>query len=73
MLKAMSVLVATERVVAVRALRLRGRAPAGAGVQPLFQAAIRLLPEGIEDRQFGADVEAARELLRGRAGVSRIS
>jgi histidine ammonia-lyase len=65
MLKAMGVLIATELVVAVRALRMGGRAAAGAGVQPLFGAAAQALPAGTEDRAFGRDVDAARELLRG--------
>ncbi len=64
LLDAMDVLVATELVVAVRALRLRGRAPAGAGVRALSGAATRVLPAEVEDRAFGQDVEAARELLR---------
>jgi histidine ammonia-lyase len=64
MLRAMDVLVATELVVAVRALEIACRTPAGAGVQPLFEAAARALPAGLEDRAFGRDVEAARELLR---------
>ena len=64
LLDAMDVLVATELVVAVRALRLRGRAPAGAGVRALSEAATRVLPAQVEDRAFGQDIEAARELLR---------
>ena len=64
MLHAMSVLVATELVVAVRALRAGGRAPAGAGVRALFDAAAEVLPAGAEDRAFGQDVEAARGVLR---------
>ncbi|MBV9002794.1 MAG: aromatic amino acid lyase [Solirubrobacterales bacterium] len=64
-LEAMTTLVATELVVAVRALRLAGRTPAGAGVQELYGAAARVLPAGTEDRAFGRDVEAARELVRG--------
>jgi histidine ammonia-lyase len=64
MLRALEVLVATELVVAARALRMAGRAPSGAGVQRLFAAAERALPGGLEDRRFGQDVEAARELLR---------
>jgi histidine ammonia-lyase len=64
MLEAMTVLVATELVVAVRALRIADRTPAGAGVQAVFDAAARTLPAGLEDRAFGEDVEAARELLR---------
>jgi len=42
----MGVLVATELVVAARALNLAGRAPAGAGLQPLFAAATDTLPAG---------------------------
>lgn len=63
MIEAMNVLVATELVVATRALRMAGREPAGAGVQPLYQAAAVTLPAGTEDRAFGEDVEAAREVL----------
>ena len=62
-LHAMGVLVATELVVAVRALRAGGRAPAGAGVRALFAAAADVLPAGAEDRPFGRDVEAALNLL----------
>jgi histidine ammonia-lyase len=57
------VLVATELVVAVRALRLAGREPGGAGTRDLFEAATRVLPAGLEDREFGRDVEVARDLL----------
>lgn len=53
MLDAMSVLVATELVVAVRTLRIAGRTPAGAGVRARFDAAALVLPAGIEDRAFG--------------------
>ena len=63
-LDAMSVLIATELVVAMRALRFAGRSPAGAGVQRLFQTASRVLPSDPADRAFGHDVEAARKLLR---------
>jgi histidine ammonia-lyase len=64
MLEAMEVVVATELVVAARALRMAGRAPSGAGVQRLFAAADRVLPGSLEDRRFGQDVEAVRELVR---------
>jgi histidine ammonia-lyase len=67
LLDAMSVLVATELVVAVRALRIAGRVPTGAGVRALFEAAAEVIPEGLADRAFGADVEAARELLASRS------
>jgi histidine ammonia-lyase len=64
MLAALEVLVATELVVAVRALQMAGRTPGGAGVRPLFEAAGRVLAAGLEDRPFGRDVESARELVR---------
>jgi histidine ammonia-lyase len=64
MLEAMEVLVATELVVAARALRMAGRVPAGQGVQRLYAAAEHALPAGLEDRRFGQDVEAARALVR---------
>jgi len=63
LLRAMRVLVAAEMVVAVRALRVGGRVPTGGGVRPLFDAAARALPAGLEDRAFGRDVEAALNLL----------
>jgi histidine ammonia-lyase len=65
MLEAMDVLVATELVVAMRALRMAGRVPAGAGVRALFEVAVEVVPVGLEDRAFGPDVEAARQLLSG--------
>ena len=68
--EAMDVLVATELVVAVRALNLAGRTPAGAGLQPLFAAATDTLPAGAEDRAFGQDVEAARGLLRESSSIA---
>lgn len=63
LLQAMTVLVATELVVTVRALRAKSRVPRGAGVRALFEAATEVLPNGLEDRAFGEDVEAARGLL----------
>jgi histidine ammonia-lyase len=62
-LDAIRVLVATELVVAVRALALAGREAAGAGTRPLFDAAQRVLPAGLEDRRFGEDVELAAGVL----------
>ena len=67
LLHAMEVLVATELVVTVRALRGADREPAGAGVRALFDAAAEVLPAGSEDRAFGLDVEAARGLLTSRS------
>jgi histidine ammonia-lyase len=63
MLAAMEVLVATELVVATRALRMADRVPSGAGVERLYAAAARALPGGLDDRRFGEDVEVARGLL----------
>jgi histidine ammonia-lyase len=63
LLDALRVLVATELVVAVRALRLAGRGPDGAGGQALFAAATRVLPDGLEDRRFGEDVNLAAGVL----------
>jgi histidine ammonia-lyase len=60
---AMRVLVATELVVAVRALQLAGRSPAGAMTRELFEAAKLALPSGLEDRAFGRDLEAAALVL----------
>jgi hypothetical protein len=54
-------------VVTVRALREGGRKSAGAGVRALFDAAAGVLPAGSEDRRFGLDVEAVRELLASRS------
>ena len=64
MLEAMSVLVATELVVALRALRMAGRVPTGSGVQALYAAASEIIAAGTEDRAFGQDVAAAGDLLR---------
>ena len=69
LLEAMGVLVATELVVAVRALRAGGRVPTGAGVRALFDAVAGVLPESLEDRAFGQDVEAAMNMLRIFDGV----
>jgi histidine ammonia-lyase len=62
-LEAMRVLVATELVVAMRALALAEREPTGAGTRRLFGAAQAVLPRGLEDRQFGRDVELAGGIL----------
>jgi len=67
-LRAMEVLIATELVVAVRALRMAGRTPAGAGARGLYDDVAGALPARIEDRAFGVDVQAAREVLSRRAG-----
>jgi histidine ammonia-lyase len=63
-LEALRVLVAIELVVAMRAFRASGSAPAGSGTRRLFELAARSLPWGLEDRAFGADVKVADALLR---------
>ncbi len=62
-LEALHVLVATELVVAVRALRLAGCAPAGAGTRALFAVASRALPDDLRDRRLGEDVKVAARVL----------
>jgi len=62
-LESMRVLVATELVVAMRALALGGRKPRGAGTRALFDAAARALPTGLGDRAFGREVQSARTVL----------
>jgi len=62
-LAVMRPLIATELVVAMRALRIAGRTPMGEGTHRLFLEATARLPLGLEDRSFGVDVEAACGLL----------
>ena len=59
----MSVAVSAELVLAVRALRLRGREPGGAGVRRLFEAAAARLDADMADRPLSSDLEAARQFL----------
>jgi histidine ammonia-lyase len=60
---ALRVAVATELVVAVRALRLAGQEPVGAGTRRLWMAASERLDPDLADRPLGPDVEVARELI----------
>jgi histidine ammonia-lyase len=60
---ALRVVVACELVVAVRALRLAGQAPLGAGNQALWDAACAVLDPELADRPLAPDVEAARTLI----------
>lgn len=62
-LEAAAVAVATELVVAMRALRMRGVAPAAGDVCALYAAAAERLDDDLRDRTLSDDVEAARELL----------
>lgn len=59
-LESARVAVATELVVAVRALRMRGLTPAGAETGGLFAAAGRRLDPDLVDRALSDDIEAAR-------------
>ena len=71
MLRAMEVLVATELVVAMRALAMAERVPSGAGATVLYETAASRLGAGTEDRAFGRDVEVARGLLAVPHGQQR--
>jgi histidine ammonia-lyase len=62
-LGAMRVLVATELVVAVRALRLAGTEPVGAGSRALFARAATVLDARLGDRPLHPDVSAASALI----------
>jgi histidine ammonia-lyase len=59
----MAVAVSAELVLAVRALRMRGRPPQGAGVRSLFEAASARLDPDMADRPLSGDLDAARLLL----------
>jgi histidine ammonia-lyase len=58
-----AVAVATELVVAMRALRLRQEEPAGIPAADLYTRAAAVLDPDLEDRPLAADLEAARRLL----------
>jgi histidine ammonia-lyase len=62
-LNAVRVAVATELVVAVRALRLAGQEPVGAGNRALWRAATERLNPDLGDRPLHPDVELARQLI----------
>jgi histidine ammonia-lyase len=59
----MAVAISAELVLAVRALRLRGRPPEGAGIRGLYAAAAAQLDPDMSDRPLSGDLEAARQLL----------
>jgi histidine ammonia-lyase len=66
---------ATELVLACRALRVAGRAPAGDGTRALFERAVDALPAELEDRPLTADLERARGLLvqpRSAPGIASV-
>jgi histidine ammonia-lyase len=60
---ALRVLVATELVCSVRALRLAGHEPVGAGTRRLFALASARLDAELQDRPLHPDIEAARQLV----------
>jgi histidine ammonia-lyase len=62
-LEALRVIVATELVVAVRALRIAGHEPEGPGTRQLWEAALERLDPDLADRPLHPDVEAARQLI----------
>jgi histidine ammonia-lyase len=62
-LEALQVLIATELVVAVRALRLADHEPTGAGPRQLFAEAAAGLDPSLEDRPLHPDIEAARSMI----------
>jgi histidine ammonia-lyase len=59
---------ATELVVAVRALRMRGVVPSGIPAADFYQRAAAALDPNLEDRPLTDDVEAAGRLLVEVAG-----
>ena len=59
----MAVAVSAELVLAIRALRLRGRPTVCPGMRPLFDAAAAALDPDMADRPLSSDLEAARLLL----------
>jgi histidine ammonia-lyase len=61
-----AVAVATELVVAMRALHIRGVEPSGMPAAELYARAAAVLDADVEDRPLAADVESARRLLYGR-------
>jgi histidine ammonia-lyase len=58
-----SIAVATELVVAVRALRMRAIEPSGSPAAELYERAAAVLDPDSEDRPLAADLEAAQRLL----------
>ncbi len=62
-LSRMSVAISAELVLAIRALRLRGRPPTGHGVRGLHDAAAARLSPDMADRPLSGDLDAARRLL----------
>jgi histidine ammonia-lyase len=64
-LDALQVLIATELVVAVRALRLANHEPTAAGTRQLFAEAAAHLDPNLDDRPLHPDIENARTMIEG--------
>ncbi|HEY7430212.1 MAG TPA: aromatic amino acid lyase [Streptosporangiaceae bacterium] len=64
------IVLASELVAAVRALRLRGRQPASASLAAAFGQAAAALPEGTGDRPLDSDLATAQDLLPGLAALA---
>jgi histidine ammonia-lyase len=64
-LDSLRVLVAVELVAAVRALRLAGHEPVGAGSRALYDRAATELDADMHDRPLAPDIETARALISG--------
>ena len=62
-LQALRVLIATELVVAVRALRLGQHQPSGTGTRALFDSAAAKLNPDLDDRPLHPDIEIARIMI----------
>ena len=63
-LESASVAIATELVVAVRGMRMRGVEPSGSAAAELYTRAAAALDPDLEDHPLGEDVAVARRLLR---------
>ena len=75
-LESVAVAVATELVMAVRALRMREGTPGRGAVGEWFAAATRTLDPALGDRALGDDLEAARQLVlahRPAASATRVA
>jgi histidine ammonia-lyase len=62
-LNALRVVVATELVVAVRALRLAAQTPVAAGTRAIWDKAAPRLNPDMRDRPLSPDIQAAREVI----------
>ncbi len=68
-LESAAVAIATELVVAVRALRMRGRTAVSGPAGELLAAAAERLGDDLSDRALSDDIESARGLVIGRSGA----